>query len=104
VPRVLLGSYLRAEIQGQEIEQLAKVDRRWIRDQDTVWLINADNALEIRPVTIVYRGNREVFISEGLEQGDRIIVSGISTPTEGMPLRLVSSDPSGTQHVGPDGK
>jgi RND family efflux transporter MFP subunit len=103
VPRVLLGSYLRAEIQGQEIEQLAKVDRRWIRDHNTVWLINDDNALEIRPVTIVYRGNRDVFISEGLEQGDRIIVSGISAPTDGMPLRLMSSDRSDTQKVGPDG-
>jgi hypothetical protein len=91
LPQVLLGSYLRAEIQGQELDRLAKVDRRWIHDKDTVWLMNTDNALEIRPVHIAYRSQHDVFISEGLETGDRLVVTDISTPTEGMPLRLINS-------------
>jgi RND family efflux transporter MFP subunit len=91
LPRVLLGSYLRAEIQGKELDRLAKVDRRWVHDKDTVWLMNKDNVLEIRPVTIAYRGQHEVFISEGLETGDRLVVTDISAPTEGMPLRLTNS-------------
>ncbi|WNM56373.1 efflux RND transporter periplasmic adaptor subunit [Candidatus Nitrospira allomarina] len=91
LPRVLLGSYLRAEIQGQELTRLAKVDRRWIHDQDTVWLMNTDNTLAIRQVTIAYRGQHEVFISEGLETGDRLVVTDISAPTDGMPIRLNNS-------------
>ncbi len=91
LPRVLLGSYLRAEIQGQELTRLAKVDRRWIHDQDTVWLMNTDNTLAIRQVTIAYRGQHEVFISEGLETGDRLVVTDISAPTDGMPIRLNTS-------------
>ncbi|WP_342349860.1 efflux RND transporter periplasmic adaptor subunit [uncultured Nitrospira sp.] len=91
LPRVLLGSYLRAEIQGQELARLAKVDRRWIHDQDTVWLMNTDNTLAIRQVTIAYRGQHEVFISEGLETGDRLVVTDISAPTDGMPIRLNDS-------------
>ncbi len=100
LPRVLLGSYLRAEIQGQELDRLAKVDRRWVHDKDTVWLMNKDNVLEIRPVTIAYRGQHEVFISEGLETGDRLVVTDISAPTEGMPLRRInnSSDTPVTSH------
>jgi len=90
MPRVLLGSYLRAEIQGQELDRLAKVDRRWIHDQDTVWLMNTDNTLSIRPVTIAYRSQHDVFISEGLETGDRLIVTDIPGPTEAMPLRLIN--------------
>jgi RND family efflux transporter MFP subunit len=91
LPRVLLGSYLRAEIQGEELARLAKVDRRWIHDQDTVWLMNTDNTLEIRQVTIAYRGQDDVFISEGLETGDRLVVTDISAPTNGMPIRLNTS-------------
>jgi RND family efflux transporter MFP subunit len=100
LPRVLIGSYLRAEIQGQELNRLAKVDRRWIHDKDTVWLMNTDNALEIRPVTIAYRGQHDVFISEGLETGDRLVVTDISAPTQGMPLRLINSrsDAPATPH------
>jgi hypothetical protein len=91
LPRVLLGSYLRAEIQGQELAGLAKVDRRWIHDQDTVWVMGTDNTLEIRQVTIAYRGQHDVFISEGLETGDRLVVTEISAPTNGMPIRLTTS-------------
>ncbi|MFZ1745090.1 MAG: efflux RND transporter periplasmic adaptor subunit [Nitrospirales bacterium] len=91
LPRVLLGSYLRAEIQGQELAGLAKVDRRWIHDQDTVWLMGTDNTLEIRQVTIAYRGQHAVYISEGLETGDRLVVTDISAPTNGMPIRLNTS-------------
>jgi RND family efflux transporter MFP subunit len=91
LPRVLLGSYLRAEIQGEELSRLAKVDRRWIHDQDTVWLMNTDNTLEIRQVTIAYRGQHAVYISEGLETGDRLVVTDISAPTNGMPIRLNTS-------------
>jgi hypothetical protein len=53
--------------------------------------MNKDNALEIRSVIIAYRGQHEVFISEGLETGDRLVVTDISAPTEGMPLRLLNS-------------
>jgi hypothetical protein len=91
MPRVLIGSYLRAEIQGQELDRLAKVDRRWIHDQDTVWLMNTDNTLEIRQVTIAYRGQHDAFISEGLKTGDRLVVTDISAPTDGMPIRLNTS-------------
>ncbi len=91
LPRVLLGSYLRAEIQGEELSRLAKVDRRWIHDQDTVWLMNTDNTLEIRQVTIAYRGQHAVYISEGLDTGDRLVVTDISAPTNGMPIRLNTS-------------
>lgn len=100
LPRVLLGSYLRAEIQGEVLARLAKVDRRWIHDQDTVWVMNTDNTLEIRQVTIAYRGQHAVFISEGLETGDRLVVTDISAPTNGMPIRLNTShsDTPGTPH------
>ncbi len=86
-PKVLLGSYLRAEIQGQEIEQVAKVDRNFVRDGDAVWLLSENNTLEIRPINIVFRGPSHVLISQGLQEGDRLIVTDIPSPTEGMPLR-----------------
>jgi RND family efflux transporter MFP subunit len=86
-PKVLLGSYLRAEIQGQEIPQVAKVGRNFIRDGDAVWLLSQNNTLEIRPVTIVYRGTDHVLVSQGLEEGDRLIVTDIPSPSEGILLR-----------------
>ena len=86
-PQVLLGSYLRAEIQGHEMEQVAKVDRNFVRDGDAVWLLTEHEALEIRQITVLYRGPSHVLISQGLQEGDRLIVTDVPSPTEGMPLR-----------------
>ncbi|GJL50297.1 efflux RND transporter periplasmic adaptor subunit [Candidatus Nitrospira salsa] len=92
-PEVILGTYLRAEIQGQDMAQVAKVDRDWIHDHDTVWVLNNENTLEIRTVTIVYRGPSYVLISSGLQHGERLIVTDIPAPVEGMPLRLLPPPP-----------
>ena len=94
VPQVLLGSYLRAEIEGREIDQTAKLDRHWVHDQETVWLLNEDNSLEIRRISIAFRGRDHVFVSEGLHTGDRIIITDIAAPKPGMSLRLNEDPPS----------
>ncbi len=91
-PQVLLGTYLRAEILGRHMSHVAKVDRHWIRDHDTVWLVKADQTLEIRKVNMVHRGYRHVFVSEGLHQGDRLITSNLPSPKEGMALRVMKAD------------
>ncbi|WP_447968995.1 efflux RND transporter periplasmic adaptor subunit [Nitrospira sp. M1] len=85
-PTVLLGTYLRAEIQGKELEHVVKVDRHILHDQETVWLLNAENTLEIRQVDIAFRGPKDVLISNGLQHGEHLIVTDIPSPTEGMAL------------------
>lgn len=89
-PKVLLGSYLRAEIQGQDIEQVANVNRNFIRDGDAVWLLSENDTLEIRSINIVYRGPSHVLVSHGLQEGDRLIVTDIPSPAAGMPLRSMT--------------
>lgn len=100
-PQVLLGSYLRAEIAGREIGQTAKLDRHWIHDQETIWLLNEDHALEIRTVSIAFHGQAYVFVSEGLQTGDRIITTEITAPNAGMPLRVLNDPPPTTQSQPP---
>jgi len=88
LPQVLLGSYLRAEIEGREIDQAARLDRKWVHDHNTVWFLNEDNTLDIRQVSIVFRGPDHVLVTDGLINGDRIITTEIPAPTAGMTLRL----------------
>ena len=93
LPQVLLGSYLRAELQGRRIDQAAKLDRQWVHDNHTVWLLKEDNTLDIRRVSIAFRGPDHVLVTEGLTTGDRIITTEIPAPTLGMTLRLREPSP-----------
>lgn len=86
-PALLLGAFVNVAMVGKSIEGIV-LDRAYLRDGDAVWLVNDDSALEIRRVEVAYRGPREVVVSGGLREGERIVASDLSTPVEGMPLRV----------------
>ena len=88
LPPLLIGSYVRTEIEGLAIPDVVVLRREYLRDGGNVWVMNNSGALEIRPVEIVFRNRETVYVSKGLSDGDRVISSDIPAPVEGMPLRI----------------
>ena len=91
-PPMLVGSYLRGRIQGDRLDQVVALDRAYLRDDDSVWVMTAGDRLEIRAVEIAYRGPERVYVSVGLRTGERVVTSEIATPTNGMKLRTRGDD------------
>jgi hypothetical protein len=87
--QLLMGSYVRTEISGKRIPQVARLPRPSIHTNDTVWIMREDGTLAIRPVTIVWRTGDSVLISEGISAGDNLIVSNLAAPVDGMQVRVV---------------
>lgn len=87
-PPLLLGEYVHAEIEGRELENVFRIPRTAFRDNDRVWLANADGKLSIREVTPLWRGREAVLVREGLSEGDRLVISNLSTPVDGMKIRV----------------
>jgi RND family efflux transporter MFP subunit len=52
-------------------------------NEETVYLLDADNRVHIRRVDVGLRGSRLAEISRGLEPGDRVILGGQEKYTEG---------------------
>ncbi|MGH0033874.1 MAG: efflux RND transporter periplasmic adaptor subunit [Myxococcota bacterium] len=98
MPPLLLDSFVHLEIEGRPMENVVALDRALLRDHDRVWVMGRDGALEIRDVVVAFRGDDEVFVSEGLAGGEQVVVSELSSPVPGMPLRSATgpqSPPSG---------
>ncbi len=89
-PPLLLGAFVRAEIEGRELEDVLALDRGWLRDDNTLWVIDRDDKLAIRRPPLIYSGANEVFVRDGLQAGDRIIISELAVAVEGMPLRTAA--------------
>ena len=87
-PRLLIGSFLRAIGEGRVVEGAVALDRAFLHENDTVWLVTPDNRLEVRPVTVAWRGAEQVLISAGLAAGDRVIVTPLAVVAPGMEVRL----------------
>jgi len=95
-PPLLIGSYVRIEIEGRKLTSVIPLKRDYLRDGNTVWIMNDKDRLTIRPVKIVFKGKDTVYVSEGIDEGDRIVTSDISAPVKGMLIRLAEKSGPGS--------
>lgn len=91
-PAVLIGEYVRVEIQGSEIKDAFRIPRTALRDDTHIWLADAAGRLEIRNVRTLWRDSETVLVRDGLEPGARLIVSDLAAPVPGMAINV---DPGG---------
>lgn len=96
-PMVLLGSYVRAEILGKHIASGIKIDRSYLRDGNTVWLMDERGMLDIRKVDVLFRDKKQVIINGGVHEGELIIVSSLASPVAGIPLKIYDEAQNGTE-------
>ena len=87
-PPLLIGEYVRMEIEGQQLKNIYRIPRTALRDNTHIWLITNDGKLEIRNVDTLWRDAQTVLLAAGLQAGERLIVSDLSKPVDGMPLRI----------------
>ena len=86
VAPLLLGAYVQVVIAGNTLENVARIPRSALRNADRVWVMTKEDTLEFRDVSVAWRDKDTVFVSAGLSDGDRLVVSAIGTPIPGMML------------------
>ncbi|MCG6917572.1 MAG: efflux RND transporter periplasmic adaptor subunit [Deltaproteobacteria bacterium] len=85
---LLIGEYVRVEIEGSPLSQVFRIPRVALRENDTIWIVGDDSTLDIRPVTTIWRDTQTVFLDQGLNPGDKLIVSDLAAPVEGMKIQM----------------
>ncbi len=83
---LLLGEYVRVEIEGPMIENVIVLPRGTIREGSRVWVKNKEKRLEVRTVKIALSRKDSVLISQGLDEGDQVIVTQLPAAIPGLKL------------------
>ncbi len=86
--RILLGSYVRLQIESGTLDDVYIIPRKALRENDRVWVRDADGQLAIRPVKIVWRRHDDVLLRNGFVDGDELVTSHLASVVPGMPLRV----------------
>lgn len=84
---LLLDEYVRVEIEGPLLHNVAVVPREVIREGQSVWIKTAKNELEVRPVDIILSHKDTVIVSRGLDHGEEIVTSQLPAAIPGLVLR-----------------
>ena len=87
LPKLTLGSYVSTHIPTKQLTQVARIERQYVRKNDTIWLMK-NQQLHIKDIDVMFRDARYVYVEDGLQAGDQMVVTDLSRVIEGAPLRL----------------
>jgi len=68
-------------------------------NQDTVYLLDANNRIHVRKVEVGIRGSKLAEIRSGLQLGDRVILGGQDKYTEGEQVRPILTEATASEQV-----
>ena len=88
---LLPGAYVDIDIEGHTLSESFRVPRIALAG-DEVWVVDEESTLRRRDVHIAWRGEDEVLVTGGLSSGDRVVVSPITRPIDGAPVRIAGQD------------
>lgn len=88
---IYLGTYVKISLDGSFNKNLLKVNRKHIRENNNIWVMNKENKLEYRKVVPVISLEKYVYCKSSLLDTDLIVTSNLPSPLPGMLLRTDSS-------------
>ena len=86
---LLLGEYVRVDIEGPVLHDVMVLPRQTIREGSRVWVKNAENQLDVRPVEVVLSRKETVLISQGLRDGEQVITSQLAAAIPGLLVQTI---------------
>jgi len=89
---LLIGEYVRADVSGRELQQVYSIPRKALHNNGDIWIATQDNTLDIRPVDVLWRDGQRILVRDGIREGERLIVSDLTAPVQGMDLNPGTED------------
>jgi hypothetical protein len=87
-----MGTFVGAHIEGTTVEDLVRVPREALRGNSQLMFLDDESRLRIREVEILRADSQYAYVTEGADAGDRIVLTAIESPVNGMRVRA-SGDP-----------
>lgn len=85
-----VGLFVSAEIEGAYVQSAFVMPRTALRGKDKVYVVASDDTLNIRTVSILYSNREKLVVSAGVSHGERVVVSPLRSPVEGMNVQALT--------------
>ena len=85
---ILLGCYVKVEIDAGRADGVYVVPRAALREGDRLWLVDGEGKLVFRDAAVLWRRPDEVLLRCEVRAGERLVLSRLGAPLPGMTVRL----------------
>lgn len=83
-----VGMFVDVSIRGEGLHGVMTIPQSALTRDQTVWVINSDQTLEQRAVTVGRSNREEVVVTSGLNEGERIVSSMLPEALPGMKVKV----------------
>lgn len=88
-PNLPIGLFVEAKIDGITLKNIFEIPINSISKDNEVYIVDKDNQLELRKLTVLKKYSEFVIIKDGLKAGERIVTSKLSTASSGIKVNPV---------------
>ncbi|MEL4374491.1 efflux RND transporter periplasmic adaptor subunit [Brucella cytisi] len=103
--RLIPGQFVRAVILGIQVKNAITIPKAALLQgpqTQFVYVVNKDNIVEVRPITVSRELSDAWLVSEGLNAGDRVISEGLVKAAPGKPVNPVDAATEASNQTSPD--
>ena len=91
-PPLKVGSFVQAKIKGKILKDVFVIPRKFYRKNEYVVTIDENNLLRRRSIEVEWSDEESLVISSGLKAGERMCLTPLSFPSEGMKVAIIEED------------
>lgn len=82
------GRFVQLEIEGKYVENVFRVPRYALTTDGNLWLVDEDRRLQRQHVEVLRAKENQVIINEGLQDGDKVVLTQLTNALPSMKVRL----------------
>jgi RND family efflux transporter MFP subunit len=82
-----VGTFVKAKIEGVTMEGVFRLPRSALRGADELLFVDDGQTVQRRNVSVVRTDSEHIFITGDVVPGERVILTAIESPVNGMPVR-----------------
>jgi multidrug efflux pump subunit AcrA (membrane-fusion protein) len=86
-----IGMFVQAQIEAGILRNRVVLPPSALVEDDTVWIIRANNTLQRRKVRLAYVDARHLVIDDGVMPGERVYFNPVDVVSEGMPVKAIQA-------------
>jgi len=101
-PPIFINDFINVELTGKRLNKAWTIKSHWLQPDNTIWVVDLNNTLQKRTVTILFKGKEFIYIDADIKKGDRALSEKPGIATVGLPVFPKNPDLIEKKHINPE--
>jgi RND family efflux transporter MFP subunit len=94
-PPLAVGLFVTIDIEGRTLPKASIIPRSALHQDNTVWVLDKDDRIRFRKVDVALLQGDKATVRDGIEDGERLVITPLKAVTDGMAVQTLDLKESG---------